>query len=65
MTAATASQRYNPEVPWDSQSQNTQLNELVDKLIKIRQSIGAAVSQGRDRVELQRVTSINLFSYSL
>ncbi|KAH8415458.1 hypothetical protein KR222_000197, partial [Zaprionus bogoriensis] len=42
MTAVTDSQRYNPEVPWDSQSQNSELNELVDKLIKIRKSIGVA-----------------------
>ncbi|KAH8258753.1 hypothetical protein KR038_007716, partial [Drosophila bunnanda] len=35
-------QRYNPEVPFNSMAQGNQLNELVDKLIKIRQSIGAA-----------------------
>ncbi|EDW36497.1 GL10347 [Drosophila persimilis] len=35
-------QRYNPEVPWKTQTQVSKLNELVDKLIKIRKSIGAA-----------------------
>lgn len=36
-------QRYNPEVPYNSMTQASQLNELGDKLIKIRMSIGAAV----------------------
>lgn len=37
-------QRYNPEVPWENQSQLTKLNELVDKLQKIRKTIGVTVS---------------------
>lgn len=37
------SQRYNPEVPLRSSAQLTTLNELVDKLIKIRKNIGATV----------------------
>ncbi|KAH8307207.1 hypothetical protein KR044_007749 [Drosophila immigrans] len=44
MTPSTDTQRYNPEVPWEKESQQSQLNELVDKLIKIRQSIGAPVA---------------------
>ncbi|KAL7733340.1 hypothetical protein ACLKA6_004836 [Drosophila palustris] len=43
MTAGTDTQRYNPEVPLENQSQQSKLNELVDKLIKIRKSIGAPV----------------------
>ncbi|XP_068148714.1 division abnormally delayed protein [Drosophila tropicalis] len=42
MTPGTDTQRYNPEVPWETQTQVSKLNELVDKLIKIRKSIGAA-----------------------
>ncbi|XP_016933033.3 division abnormally delayed protein [Drosophila suzukii] len=38
----TDRQRYNPEVPFNSNTQASQLNELVDKLIKIRKNIGAA-----------------------
>ncbi|XP_017955034.1 division abnormally delayed protein [Drosophila navojoa] len=43
-------QRYNPEVPWENQSQLTKLNELVDKLQKIRKTIGvtAPVSNNHD-----------------
>lgn len=37
-------QRYNPEVPWENQSQLSKINELVDKLLKIRKSIGVTVS---------------------
>ncbi|XP_016991374.2 division abnormally delayed protein [Drosophila rhopaloa] len=38
----TDRQRYNPEVPFNPNTQVSQLNELVDKLIKIRKSVGAA-----------------------
>nr|BAB60703.1 Dally [Drosophila melanogaster] len=38
----TDSQRYNPEVPFNAKAQTGKLNELVDKLFKIRKSIGAA-----------------------
>ncbi|XP_030572744.1 division abnormally delayed protein [Drosophila novamexicana] len=50
MTPGTDTQRYNPEVPWENQSQLSRLNELVDKLIKIRKSIGvsAPVSNSHD-----------------
>ncbi|XP_017000009.2 division abnormally delayed protein [Drosophila takahashii] len=42
ISAGTDQQRYNPEVPFNSKAQDSQLNELVDKLIKIRKNIGAA-----------------------
>ncbi|XP_017071789.1 division abnormally delayed protein [Drosophila eugracilis] len=42
ISPGTDNQRYNPEVPFNSKTQASQLNELVDKLIKIRKSIGAA-----------------------
>ncbi|EDV96221.1 GH15331 [Drosophila grimshawi] len=42
ITPGTDTQRYNPEVPLEDQSQITKLNELVDKLIKIRKSIGVS-----------------------
>ncbi|XP_034483544.1 division abnormally delayed protein isoform X2 [Drosophila innubila] len=43
ITPGSDTQRYNPEVPLENQSQQSKLNELVDKLIKIRKSIGAPV----------------------
>lgn len=44
MTSGVDAQKYNPEVPLvqHSYAQSTKLNELVDKLIKIRSSIGSA-----------------------
>lgn len=44
MAQGVDTQRYNPEVPLEVNSQSTKLNELVDKLIKVRKNIGAAVS---------------------
>ncbi|XP_060660807.1 division abnormally delayed protein [Drosophila nasuta] len=44
MTPSTDTQRYNPEVPWEKESEMGQLNVLADKLNKIRQSIGAPVA---------------------
>jgi len=44
MTPGTDTQRYNPEVPWENESQLSKLNELVDKLIKIRKSIGVSLT---------------------
>ncbi|XP_054086149.1 division abnormally delayed protein isoform X1 [Zeugodacus cucurbitae] len=43
MAQGVDTQRYNPEVPLEVNSQSTKLNELVDKLIKVRKNIGAAV----------------------
>ncbi|XP_037933748.1 division abnormally delayed protein [Teleopsis dalmanni] len=43
MATAMDTQRYNPEVPLEPNSQSTKLNDLVDKLIKIRKNIGSAV----------------------
>ncbi|XP_004525364.1 division abnormally delayed protein [Ceratitis capitata] len=43
MTPGVDTQRYNPEVPLTPNSQSTKLNELVDKLIKVRKNIGTAV----------------------
>ena len=44
MTAGIDTQRYNPEVPLEPNAQPTKLNELVDKLLKIRKNIVTAVS---------------------
>ncbi|XP_017488952.1 PREDICTED: LOW QUALITY PROTEIN: division abnormally delayed protein-like, partial [Rhagoletis zephyria] len=43
MTQGVDTQRYNPEVPLVPSSQSTKLNELVDKLIKVRKNIGTAI----------------------
>lgn len=43
MTPGFDTQKYNPEVPYETNSQSTKLNELMDKLIKIRKNIGTAV----------------------
>ncbi|XP_030385073.1 division abnormally delayed protein [Scaptodrosophila lebanonensis] len=47
------SQRYNPEVPFETQAQPSKLNELVDKLIKIRKSIGSAVPSNTQTHDIQ------------
>ncbi|XP_059218906.1 division abnormally delayed protein [Stomoxys calcitrans] len=43
MTPGTDTQRYNPEVPFESTSQPTKLNEMVDKLLKVRKTIATAI----------------------
>ncbi|TMW40673.1 hypothetical protein DOY81_014246, partial [Sarcophaga bullata] len=43
MTAGIDTQRYNPEVPLEPNAQPTKLNELVDKLLKIRKNIVTAI----------------------
>ncbi|XP_075160876.1 division abnormally delayed protein [Haematobia irritans] len=43
MTPTSDTQRYNPEVPFTSTPQPTKLNELEDKLLKIRKHIATAI----------------------
>ncbi|XP_054732311.1 division abnormally delayed protein [Anastrepha obliqua] len=43
MAQGSDTQRYNPEVPLVSNSHSTKLNELADKLIKVRKNIGTAI----------------------
>ncbi|XP_065358934.1 division abnormally delayed protein [Calliphora vicina] len=43
MTSGIDTQRYNPEVPLEPNAQPTKLNELVDKLLKIRKNIATAI----------------------
>lgn len=57
-------QRYNPEVPWDSETRPNQLNVLVDKLIKIRHSIGSVVSEEREG-DRERERALVLIFHSL
>lgn len=46
MTTGIDTQRYNPEVPLlESNTPPAKLNELVDKLLKIRKNIATAVSE--------------------
>ncbi|KAH8371817.1 hypothetical protein KR093_008982, partial [Drosophila rubida] len=57
MTPSTDTQRYNPEVPLDNDSQLSQFNELVDKLIKIRQSIGVSQHTNSNSAPMHDVQS--------
>lgn len=54
MSTGVDAQRYNPEVPLDAQSftRTNKLNELVDKLIKLRHTIANAVSYGFDSISI-------------
>lgn len=46
MSVGVDAQRYNPEVPLSTNAYNkaTKVTELVDKLIKLRQTVANAVS---------------------
>uniref|UniRef100_A0A1A9UP57 Uncharacterized protein n=1 Tax=Glossina austeni TaxID=7395 RepID=A0A1A9UP57_GLOAU len=54
MTTGIDTQRYNPEVPLEPDAQPNKLNELVDKLLKIRKNIATAIpSPSRNINEIQ------------
>ncbi|XP_059620162.1 division abnormally delayed protein [Phlebotomus argentipes] len=58
MPTGANSQKYNPEVPLENPYRaNTKINELVDKLINLRQTVANAISQHSNHVDSDKMQS--------
>uniref|UniRef100_A0A6B2EAU6 Putative heparin sulfate cell surface proteoglycan n=1 Tax=Phlebotomus kandelakii TaxID=1109342 RepID=A0A6B2EAU6_9DIPT len=58
MPSGANSQKYNPEVPLENlYGANAKINELVDKLINLRQTVANAISQHSNHVDSDKMQS--------
>uniref|UniRef100_A0A1B0CPY5 Uncharacterized protein n=3 Tax=Lutzomyia longipalpis TaxID=7200 RepID=A0A1B0CPY5_LUTLO len=58
MPTGANSQKYNPEVPLENPYRaNTKINELVDKLINLRQTVANAISQHSNHIDSDKMQS--------